>query len=63
MSRYAVGTFFALLCIAVNVYVVWKGQTSEGLTAAQQARLKVVGGVLLLIAFIAITFGESMGLQ
>ncbi len=63
MSRYLVGTIFAILCIAVNIYIIWKGQTPEGMTAAQQARLKVIGGVLLLLAFIAITFGESLGLQ
>jgi len=63
MSRYLVGTIFAILCILVNVYIVWKGQTPEGMTATQQARLKVVGGVLLLFAFIALTFGEALGLQ
>lgn len=63
MSRYLVGTIFAIFCILVNVYIVWKGQTPEGMTAAQQARLKVVGGVLLLLAFVALTFGEALGLQ
>ncbi|AMC00232.1 Uncharacterised protein [Aerococcus viridans] len=62
MSRSLVGTIFAILCILVNVYIVWKGQTPEGMTATQQARLKVVGGVLLLLAFIALTFGEALGL-
>lgn len=63
MSRYLVGTIFAILCILVNFYIIWKGQTPEGMTAAQQARLKVVGGVLLLLAFVALTFGEALGLQ
>ncbi|MEM5568669.1 hypothetical protein AAF695_07890 [Aerococcus viridans] len=63
MSRYLIGTIFAILCILVNVYIIWKGQTPEGMTAAQQARLKVVGGVLLLLAFVALTFGEALGLQ
>lgn len=63
MSRYLVGTIFAISCILVNIYIVWKGQTPEGMTAAQQARLKVVGGVLLLLAFVALTFGEALGLQ
>jgi hypothetical protein len=33
------------------------------MTAAQQARLKLIGGVLLLLAFIALTFGPQLGLQ
>ncbi|OYQ67366.1 MULTISPECIES: hypothetical protein [Aerococcus] len=63
MSRYTVGIIFALLCIAVNIYIIWKGQTPDGMTAAQQARLKLIGGVLLLLAFIALTFGPQLGLQ
>lgn len=63
MSKNIVATILALVCIAINVYIMWKGQTAAGMTAKQQARLKVVSWVFLVLAFIAMTFGEPLGLQ
>lgn len=63
MSRYTVGMVLALICIALNIYILFKGKSETGMTAAQQARIKVVAGISLILAFIALTFGQYMGLE
>lgn len=63
MNKNMTATILALICIALNIYVMWKGQTATGMTAKQQARIKVVAWVFLFLAFIAMTFGEQLGLQ
>lgn len=63
MNKYAIGSICAAICILINVYIIWKGQTESGMTRQQQARLKVISGVFLILAFIALTFGEQLGLQ
>ncbi|AMB99294.1 hypothetical protein AWM75_04435 [Aerococcus urinaehominis] len=63
MTKENAAIIMALACVAINIYIVWKGQTAEGMTARQQARLKTVSGVCLLLAFIAMTFGSQLGLK
>lgn len=57
MSRYTLGTVLALISIALNLYIIFKGRSKNGMTAAQQGRIKVLAGIFLILAFIAITFG------
>ena len=63
MSKNLVGSFFALACIGINIYIMVKGRSEKGMTAMEQARLKTVAGIMLLLAFIALTFGQYMGLE
>ncbi|KAA9301230.1 MULTISPECIES: hypothetical protein [Aerococcus] len=63
MNKNLVGTLFSLLCIGINIYIMVKGRSKEGMTAMEQARLKTVSGIMLLLAFIALTFGQYLGLE
>ncbi|MCZ0717971.1 hypothetical protein [Aerococcus kribbianus] len=63
MSRYTLGMLLAIGTILLNVYIMFKGKSQEGMTTAEEGRIKVVAGVLLILAFVVITFGQYMGLE
>lgn len=63
MSRYTLGMLLAIGTILLNVYIMFKGKSQEGMTAGEEGRIKVVAGVLLILAFVVITFGQYMGLE
>lgn len=63
MNRYTLGMLLAIGTILLNVYIMFKGKSQEGMNAAEEGRIKVVAGVLLILAFVVITFGQYMGLE
>ena len=63
MNKNIVASVLAAVTIILNVYIMFKGKSEAGMIRQEQGRIKVIAGIFLILSFVALTFGEYLGLQ
>ena len=63
MNKNIVASVLAAVTIILNVYIMFNGKSEAGMIRQEQGRIKVIAGIFLILSFVALTFGEYLGLQ